>query len=495
MVPPMTGSIAARLRERLPRDRDARIALWGLLGLLAAGGLLRILMLAAYRPAFLGYPDSGSYIGGARDSIFGDVFRPGGYPLFLRVLHDLAPNLSVTILVQHLVGMGSAILLFLAVRRAGGPPWLGLLPAAIVLLSGPGIFLEHAPLSETLFVFVVCAALYTAVRSIEATNPAWPALTGALTALTATVRVVGLALLPVLVLWILAAQRTPARARLVAALSAAAAAVVVVGAYAIAQHGATGRAGLPHAGVWNFYGRVAGFADCSKFNPPPGTGRLCERIPEQERLGNELYVFDLQRSPAVLTFGNPFFATPDKSEKIAAFARTAALNQPFDYLRVVARDMLRYVDPDHASGPGRGPTYEDMVGEPMFFNPTFGAEVERDALPYYGPDQRGRFERAGLLATLKDYEAVTRVQGPLIVILAILSLVGPLLTRGTARSAALLFTLFAWTLAVAPVATFWWSARTSIPVFGPLGGAAAFGVYAIWLRVAPRARRRAAAPA
>jgi 4-amino-4-deoxy-L-arabinose transferase-like glycosyltransferase len=490
MVTPVRDKLPVRLRERLPTTRAGRVAFWGLAGLLLTGGVLRLLLIAAWRPAFLGYPDSGSYINLAQGGLFDDVFRPAGYPFFLRVLHDLAPNLSLTITVQHLLGMCSAVLLFLAVRRAGGAPWLGLVPAAIVLLSGTGVFLEHTPVSETLFVFVVCAALYAGVHSIEARTPAWPAVAGGLAAAAATVRVVGLALLPVLVLWLLLAQRTPVRKRLLAGLACAAAGVAVIGAYYAVEDDAIGTTGLSRNGVWNFYGRVAGFADCSEFTPPPGTRPLCERTPPSRRIGNELYVFDTQRSPAVRTFGIPFHATPDKTEKVAAFARTAAIHQPLDYLRVVGRDMLRYVDPDHASGPGRGSTYAGMVGPEILFNPLFAPEVERAARSYYGPDQSGYHVDSGLLDALKDYESKTRVQGPAIALLALLSLAGPLLARGRLRSAALLFSLAAWALAIAPVASFWWSARTSIPVFGPLGAAAALGGWATWCALAPRLPRR-----
>jgi 4-amino-4-deoxy-L-arabinose transferase-like glycosyltransferase len=88
---------------------------------------------------------------------------------------------------------------------------------------------------------------------------------------------------------------------------------------------------------------------------------------------------------------------------------------------------------------------------------------------------------------LRGWESVTRIQGPLFVLLALLSLAAPMLTSGRARSASALFALAAWVLLVVPVATVEFSARTAVPGFGPLGAAAAVGGWGAL--VAVRARR------
>jgi hypothetical protein len=58
-----------------------------LLAILVAGAGLRIWLIHAWRPAFLGYPDAIGYIDAACLSghglLFWNQYRPAGYPLFL----------------------------------------------------------------------------------------------------------------------------------------------------------------------------------------------------------------------------------------------------------------------------------------------------------------------------------------------------------------------------------------------------------------------------
>src|SRR4051812_17482354 len=140
------------------RPRAERVALAALAGVLLAGVLLRGLVIAAWSPAFMGWPDAKSYLDVAHGELFSNVLRPAGYPLFVRALDGVYPSLSLIVLANHALGLGTVVVLFAAVVRAGAPPLLGLVPAAIVALNGDTVFLEHAPLSEPLFVFLVAVA-------------------------------------------------------------------------------------------------------------------------------------------------------------------------------------------------------------------------------------------------------------------------------------------------------------------------------------------------
>ncbi|MEA2480394.1 MAG: hypothetical protein QOJ07_2316, partial [Thermoleophilaceae bacterium] len=268
------GTMRAGLgRVRLPEARTTRV----FLGLLVAGALLRLVFFFAWRPAFMGWPDAKSYIDVAHGDLFGNVLRPAGYPLFLRGLEVLVPDIRFVILVNHALGLATAALLYAAVTRATGSRALGLLPAAIVALGGDGMFLEHSPLSEPLFTFLVAVALYAAVRATDGGSLGWPALAGLSLACATSVRVVGLALLPLVVIWLLfAVPRAPLRRRLLTAAAGALAGFAVLGAYCVAEYHAEGEWGLSRNGDWHLYGRVAPFADCTKFTPPPGTAALCE---------------------------------------------------------------------------------------------------------------------------------------------------------------------------------------------------------------------------
>ena len=98
----------------------------------------------------------------------------------------------------------------------------------------------------------------------------------------------------------------------------------------------------------------------------------------------------------------------------------------------------------------------------------------------------------GLIDVLRTYESGTRIQGPLFVLLALLSVAAPFVTRGRARGAALLFALAGWTLLVTPVATVQFSARTGLPGLAPLGAAAALGGWGVVAAVRGRPRLRGA---
>ncbi|MDQ3609851.1 MAG: hypothetical protein M3459_13290 [Actinomycetota bacterium] len=475
-------------------SREHRIAVLGLAGVLVAGAVLRLAFMVAWRPAFMGWPDAKSYIDVAHGDLFASTLRPAGYPLFLRLLDVVDPDMAGVVLVNHALGLAAAVLLYLAVVRAGGPRPLGLVPAAIVALNGDTVFLEHSPLSEPLFIFLIALGLYAAVRTLDVASPLWPAVAAGALAYSATVRVVGLALLPVLVLWLLGASHGALRRRAASAAIATLAGLAVLGGYYAAQEHAVGETGLSRHGVWHLYGRVAPFADCSRFDPPQGTEVLCETTSRAQRPITDAYIFNWWYSPAVRSYDYPFASTPEVTAAIGAFSWAVVVGQPLDYLGEVSGDMLRYVAPESLQGISGGPSYADLVGTPILFNPIFQGEGLTSVRKYYGWESRTFDVNRPLLRGLRVYESATRIQGPLMVVLALLSLAGPFVTRGRARSAALLFTLSAWALLVAPVAALQFSARTAVPAFGALGAAAAVGGWGCLSRARARGLRAQTEP-
>ncbi len=480
---------APRPAWRLPEAREDRLAVIGLAALLVTGALLRLLFVFAWRPALMGWPDAASYIEVSQGELFGNALRPAGYPLFLRALHTLVPSLLFVIIVQHILGLASAALFYLAVARAGAPRWLGLVPAGIVALGGDIMFVEHAPISETLFTFLVAVGLYAAVRSQEGERLRWAAICGLAIALAASVRVVALPLLAVVGLWVLTCTGLQLRRRLTVLAVGAASALALLGTYYAIQENSVGRTGLSPNGVWNIYGRVAPFADCSKFTPPPGTEPLCERTPRSRRPFTNQYTFNWYYSPGVRSFGNPHTASPEQTDQVAAFSWAVIAGQPFDYGEEVGAGLLRYVAPESFSGYGGGPSYHDLVHR-VLFHRLFQKEGLVVAGRYYTDADRFSPNR-GLIEVLRTYESGTRIQGPLFVLIALLSVAAPFLTRGRMRGAALLFALAGWALLITPVATVQFSARTGLPGFGPLGAAAALGGWAVVAALRGRQRPRA----
>jgi hypothetical protein len=441
--------------------------------LVAAGVALRVAFMLAYRPAFLGYPDSVDYIVGARDQLFADPLRVVGYPFFLRVVHTVDASLSFTIVVQHMLGIATGLLLYATARRIGLALWPALIPAAVVLLGGDQLFLEHAVLSESVYTLVTVAGVYAAVRCLDGRALPWAAAAGALMGLAATVRLAGLALLPVLALWLLLARDRALRARALRAATGLAVGAAVVLGYLVVAHGRTGEWSLARDGAYHFYGRVAPFADCSKFKPPAGTAALCETTPKDRRAGPLYYIF-IDHSPAVREFGQRPFGnpTPAAMRKIRAFATAAALHQPLDYLEAVGRDLWRYVWPS-AFRPGFASPGPAGYANRELTNPTRIALAQPTVSSYYSTG--GLLVHRGAFDALRGYERVTRVEGPVMVLLILLTLAAPLACSGRLRAGAWLLSGATATLMVVPVAGIDYDGRFAVPAYGPLAAAAVLG--------------------
>jgi hypothetical protein len=262
--------------------------------LVLAGLAVRLWLIAWNGPAFAGFGDEHEYVTAAARGVFSDVQKPAGYPIFLALLHLLSDRLEFTIAVQHLLGVGTGLLLFDSVRRCGVPEWLGLLPAAVALLAGLGVILEHSLLADPLFAFLQALAIWAAVRSAtSASQLAWAGVAGAAAAGSFWVKTVGLSLVVLVPLLLLGARRGGR-----VAATAAAVGIVLAAGYVPVQGLATGYWGYERQGAWNLYGRVATFVDCSRMRPGASLRFLCPREPASARLGENYYQY-ARAAPAV----------------------------------------------------------------------------------------------------------------------------------------------------------------------------------------------------
>lgn len=459
---------------------------------LVAGLALRLYLYERWRPALTGFPDSSIYIQDAISGIFNDPLRVGGYSEFLRLMHGIHPTLSSAILVQHLLGLCSGLLLFGAVRRAGFSGWVALAPAAVVMLSGSEILVEHAPLSEAVFIFLVDLGLYAMVRAWA--RASWAVLAGLALGAAVDVRSVGLLLLVAMVA--LAPLTVPGawRRRALVTVLLALAAALPIGSFLRAHEASQGYGGFTGAGYFDLYGRVAPFADCAKFTPPAGTRDLCIHVPRSQRPGHDYWEFS-GSSPAVQVLGEPDEVVPKRKEnsELRAFAEAAILGQPLEYLEYVGRDLVRIVDPSFPSSPygDKGPTGTEYGNTPQsltdyYFNTGNLYAISLMMASYYPGDG----EVHENIQFLLDYERDTRIEGPLMALLLALALAAPILTRGRERRAAFFFLAATVVLLAGPVFTSEYDYRFTIPAFGPLAATAAIGVMAAARRLRPDARHR-----
>jgi hypothetical protein len=481
-------AVAGRVREWI---RAVPIALWIVLG---AAVVLRLSLWLSYAPAIVTNPDTAAYVEMARGELFADPARTAGYSMFLRGLHAFWSDLDLTIAVQHLLGIGTALLLYASVRRLGAPLWVALVAAAAVLLSLDQVALEHTVLSEAPFTFILSATLYFCVRALEeprelagrlTSRHLWALAAGLALGVDAWVRGAAAPLVPFLGLWLLFAVSGRWLTRLAYAGLATISAAAVLLAYFALNEAATGEFALTRMGGWSSYARAAPFADCGEFEPPAGTARLCEATPPEERPGPDFYTWEPE-SPAQRLFGYP----PAGDEKLGEFGREAILNQPLDYGWSVTRDFLRFFTPelgDERAFSGPKPDWNDIGRR----DPPIEQDLMGRLNAYYVPEEL-RIEGASV-DVLTNLQQFLRVQPLLLLQATILGAVGLWLSRGRIRIGIALLLGTGLLLLVIPAVVGTYNSRYAVPAAGPLIAAGTLGLWLLIERL--RGRRPAGDPA
>jgi hypothetical protein len=474
---------AVTWRDAKPRwralGRDARIGLVGI-AILTVGAIgVRVWLMLAYGPGFLSFPDSGEYALDANLNIFRDPQRPAGYPFLLRLIHHLSDNLTFTIGVQHAMGVAAGVLLYKAVRRTGAPPWLGLLPAAIVFFGATGLVLEHALLADAPFAFFQVLSIYCAIRALYEKSLRWPVLAGLAVGVAFWMKtdgVVGVFVIAAVLLWAAPGGR---RRRLLSAGAVALTAIVMIVVYVGSQYYFTGYLGLQRQSAWNLYGRVATFVDCSHLTPPSGTRFLCPSQPLGHR-ESQAYYQGAPQAPAPERFGPPWVAPGYANGVVERFSVAAIEQEPLAYAGAIVTSLGHYVLPRVGEGNTPREIREGVSGPAgaLQFQPAY-ALLYKESVGYSGPED-----------SFAAYESYTLVQGPLLIILLIGAIVGPLLLPIRTRAAAAIFTLMAVGSITFAAAGSGYDARYAYPAFGPLAAGAALGMWGIGVALAHAGHRR-----
>ncbi|MEU3165355.1 phospholipid carrier-dependent glycosyltransferase [Streptosporangium sp. NPDC006930] len=289
---------------------------------LAAG--LRVLVMLGYDTAQLYWYDSFTYLNTAVHLEPSGAFHPAGYSFLLRLL---LPFHSVWLVagLQHLMGLGTALMIYLVLRRHALPGW-GAALATLPLLFNPAFLrLEHAVLSDTQLIFLITAALTVLMWRARPSARA-AAVAGLLLALAGLTRTVAVPLLGLVLLHLL--LRRAGWKRVVAL---AAAGLLPLAAYAgwyQQHHGRFALSGSDGVALW---ARTMTFADCSVIRPPAREAVLCPNGTVVDAASEYVWAADasLNRLPG----GR--FAHNDLAR---SFALRAIAAQPLDYLREVVRD-------------------------------------------------------------------------------------------------------------------------------------------------------------
>ena len=334
----VAGISRAPLVRRL-RGLIARDPLFA--GALAAGAVLRLVTMIGYPGTRWFAGDSYVYVGAALRPR-PDLSKTIGYSFFLRAL---LPFHSFTLVtgVQHLMGLGIAVMIYLLARRAGVPKLWATAATLPVLLDGFEIEDEHMVMAEVLFTFLVMLALLAILWRYRVW---WPTalIAGLLVGYAVDVRSEGLPLLvlfPAFVLYrgLRAGGWASWRGWLAAVMITIGCAAPVV-AYAAWFHSVNGQYTLTRSDGFYLWGRVSSFAECSVIKPPADQLRVCPSGAPSSRTPPGDYIW---HAPQVHQIpGGPVSVANDRL--LRDFAIRAIEAQPFGYAESVLKSLALAVE-------------------------------------------------------------------------------------------------------------------------------------------------------
>src|SRR5579863_3036228 len=408
--------LARRLGELIARDQLFT-------GALAAGGGLRLLAMVAYPGALWFSGDSYIYVGAALRPR-PDLSKTTGYSLFLR---SLLPFRSFTLVagLQHLMGLGVAVMIYLLARRAGVPQRWATAATLPVLLDGFQIEDEHMIMAEALFTFLVMAAMLAILWQYR--TP-WPIalVAGLLVGYAVDVRGEGLPLLilfPAFLAYRAIRQGWKNWRGWLAAVALTVGCAAPVMAYAAWFHSWTGQYTLTRADGFYLWGRVSSFAECPVIKPPPDELSICpsgspsSRTPPGDYIWHAPQVHDLR--------GGPVSVANDRL--LRDFAIRAVEAQPFGYAKSVLKGLALAVEWPRQDYPDPGTVsyyYFRLQPRTIPDNHSWipGGTAYQDAVRYGHASPSTVIEPFGALISV--YEHLVYTYGPLFGIILLTGLGG-----------------------------------------------------------------------
>ncbi|MGI5492645.1 hypothetical protein [Microtetraspora malaysiensis] len=304
---------------------------------LGLGALLRVVTMLGFGPA-MWFNDSFDYVSVALHPRPHSI-RPDGYGFWLLLLKPVH-SFAFVVFTQHLMGLASGLLIYLLLtRKFGLPGWGATLAAVPVLFDAYQIQLEQLIMSDAMFTLLVTAVVTLVLWHRKMSWPVGAAV-GALLALTALTRSIGLPILVLVVVYLLIKR---AGWKPIAAMITVCALPVL--AYMGWFKAVNGQFAMTNSDGVILYMRTALFADCHKMKLDKRDelelALLCINTPpaERGRTAQAYLWWDDQNQLHV--FGSGMKFTPEINANASAFAKKAILAQPKDYLAAVAKDFFR----------------------------------------------------------------------------------------------------------------------------------------------------------
>lgn len=303
------------------------------------GAVLRLVTMLAYRPA-LWFNDSYEYVSVALHPGRPHPIRPNGYGWWLMLLQPFH-SFGLVVFLQHLMGLATAVLIYVLLhKRFGLPGWGATLATVPVLFDAYQIQLEHLIMSDAMFTLLVVGVV-TLVLWHRRMSWRVGAVVGLLLALTALTRSIGLPILALVVVYLLIKR---AGWRPVTAVVTATA-VPVLG-YMAWFANTYGDFAMTNSDGPILYMRTALFADCDKMGinqrDELELALLCIVVPKGQRgVSGQGFLWWDRSGQKFHVFGPGTKFDVEMNENASRFAIRAITSQPGDYLAVVARDFFR----------------------------------------------------------------------------------------------------------------------------------------------------------
>jgi hypothetical protein len=457
------GAAVGRHRSLLVEHRPFLVAL-------VLATLLRVVVQVAFSPALI-HSDAVTYLHFVTHHRLPRPDRPEGYDfLLLMPVALVTRSVLVVAVIQHLLGLLTAVLVYALLRRRGVGRWPATLAAAPVLFDSLQLILEQTLLTDTLFSLVVLAGV-TVLAWNRRPGAASAFAAGVLLGVSTTIRLVGEPLVLVGVLFCLVAG-AGWRKRVATAVLLTVGFLVPVGSYAVYYHHTRGVYALSQFFGKSLYLRTTTFVDCSKISVPLYEWGLCPQLPPGQRPDPRIYGW---HDPATIPSLHPPAGTT-KDQAMRQFALAAIRAQPGAYARLVFRDFMLNFDVTRTDRFEHDTAHKWKFGywEHVHLSAsdvqryrTHGGEVMTPRQPW------ARF--------LVVYQRFGYLPGPLLFACLVLGTVGCFRRAGATglRSACLLLTLAGVGLLLVPPVTGNFNWRYQQPALALLPAAAALGRTAV----------------
>ena len=460
---PRWRTAARRTRELARRNPVFTVAL-------AAAVVPRLVAMLGYQPAILFRMDTFDYLWGALH-LSPNVINPSGYSLFLWLFLPFH-SLALVAALQHLMGLGMAVMIYALLRRYGLPGWGATLAATPVLFDPAQLLLEQLVMADVLAMTLMVGALLLLLTG--RLSPWRLATAGLLMGLSTIVRPTVLPLIVLMALYLLI--RRAGWRRVTVTLAACALPVVAYAGWFDAAHGSFNLTDSNGLFLWS---RTMSFARCSVIKPPPDLLPLCpsaqpgglasaktfKRPPPSSYLWNR---GTWEWQPQVQQFvPNAAAFSQAKNARAQQFAVRAIIAQPLSYAHVVLHETslpFRTLANKWRFPVGK-PTNEWYLAQGNFRYATAGVvgyTGSKGAVRQIERNKWAAFMKQPFTKMMGLYQSIIFLPGPVLGLVILAGLVGLLIPRRRTWAGALLW-ISAVVVMVLPTAVHEYTYRYLVP--------------------------------